>query len=427
MRKITAILLGVGLVLHALAVWRALARTQREVRVRQSEILEPEQDDIIEERLDLYPSLSGVLGQDWLDREITVHPAKSPYALARWLRINGYEVRLEMLERLLEMFKTTPGMGERRRRIRTDPKALMDTIVELHFAAWLTQNIVPFEMTKAGADFRVELAEGAILPIEATTPRQAMWFDDLFTRFTYIKRSTGLSARWGFHAEDVPDREAEEDVLREVVTTARIDDYLPDGAAEAILAEIVEEILTKSVALESVAGIGTAGFTVKRPDVGLRAEWWKDGSGYLSGAPGARTPLVWGPWVEIRDAARYKAEVSKQLPPGQTSALLVGTNQLDDGDLRNWADWVERQPDQWAPINWSAIPEHIKYVILYKVSWHLIEPQCALLLINTESSHPGAPGFDAFRERMFPIPYRRVPTRHSVWASTDRCFDRRWF
>ena len=72
-------------------------------------------------------------------------------------------------------------------------------------------------------------------------------------------------------------------------------------------------------------------------------------------------------------------------------------------------------------------PEHIKYVILYKVSWRLLEPQCALLLINAESSYPDVPGFEAFRERMFPILYRKVPTRYRVWASTYRCFERKWF
>ncbi|MCD6059113.1 MAG: hypothetical protein K0Q89_2643 [Thermomicrobiales bacterium] len=199
---------------------------------------------LIKERLAAYPNLQHALGDAWAKRQESVHPAKSPYALARWLRIvDGYEVRLEMLERLLAIFKTAPSMGERRNRIRTDPKALIDTVVELHFAAWLTENNIPFEMTKIGADFRVELAEGAILPIEATTPRHAMWFDDLFTCLTYIKRTTGLSARWGFYAEDVPVRKADEDQPRGAVTTARIDDFLPDSTAEAILDEIVDETL----------------------------------------------------------------------------------------------------------------------------------------------------------------------------------------
>jgi hypothetical protein len=377
----------------------------------------------IKERLAAYPSLQHALGDPWAKRQESVHPAKSPYALARWLRIDGYEPRLEMLERLLTTFKMAPSMGERRNRIRTDPKALIDTVVELHFAAWLTQNNIRFEMTKIGADFRVELADSAILPIEATTPRHAMWFDDLFTRFTYIKRTSGLSARWGFYAEDVPVREADEDLPHGVAITARIDDFLPDNTAESILDAIVDETLMGIADLQSPASTRRPSFTLACPEVGLRAEWWNDGSGYLSGASGARTPLVWGPWAEVRDAARYKVEKSKQLPSGQTSALLVGTNQLDNGDLRYWADWVEREPDQWAPIKWADIPGHIKYVVLYKVSWELLEPQCALLLINTESSYPDVPGFEAFRERMFPFPYRKVPTRHVVWASTERCFD----
>jgi len=381
----------------------------------------------IKERLAAYPNLQHALGDAWAKRQESLHPAKSPYSLARWLRIDGYEVRLEMLERLLTMFRMAPGMAERRRRIRTDPQALIDTVVELHFAAWLRQNNIRFEMTKVGADFRVELADGSILPIEATTPRHAMWFDDLFSRFTYIKRTSGLSARWGFYAEDVSVREADEDSPRGVVNTARIDDFLPDDVAEAILDGIVEETLTNIAGLESSATNGATGFTLARPEMGLRADWWNDDSGYLSGASGARTPLVWGPWAEVRDAARYKVEKSKQLPSGQTSALLVGTNQLDNGDLGYWADWVEREPDQWVPIKWEAIPDHIKYVILYKVFWSHLEPQCALLLVNEASTYPDVPGFEDFRERLFPILYRKIPTKFRVWASTYRCLERKWF
>jgi hypothetical protein len=384
-------------------------------------------DDPLEERLNQYPNLLRTLGSKWLEREVTIHPAKSRYALARWLRIDGYDGRLETLERLLAMFTTTQNMAERRRRLRTDPKALIDTIVELHFAAWLTENNIPFEMTKVGADFRVELANGSFLPIEATTPRHAMWFDDLFTRFVYIKRTTGFSGRWGFHAEDIPVGDVDESSLPSVVPTTHLDDYLPDNTAEAIFDQIVDQVLMNIATLQSGASSATPGFTVVRPEIGLRSEWWSDGLGYFSGNSGARTPLVWGPWAEIRKAARTKVDESKQLPPGQTSALLVGTNQLNNGDLWHWANWVEKVEDDWVPIRWNDFPEHIKYVILYKTSWRLLQPECALLLINTESTYPNVPGFESFRERMFPIRYRKVASRHAVWASTERCFDRSWF
>lgn len=332
-----------------------------------------------------------------------------------------------MLERLLAMFKTTPNMAERRNRLRTDPKAFIDTVVELHFAAWLSENNIPFEMTKVGADFDVELADGSFLPVEATTPRHAMWFDDLFTRFVYIIRTTGLSGRWGFYDEDVPVGDAGESSRRGVVPSTHIDDFLPDNSAEATFDQIVDEVLTNIATLQSRANPSLSSFTVVRPEIGLRSEWWFDGSGYFSGSSGVRTPLAWGPWAEIRDAAHNKVEETKQLPPGRTSALLVGTNQLNDGDLRYWADRVEKSDDEWVPIRWRYIPEHIKYIILYKISWGLLEPQCAILLINTESSYPDVPGFEAFREQMFPCPYRRVASRHVVWASTERCFDRSWF
>jgi hypothetical protein len=79
------------------------------------------------------------------------------------------------------------------------------------------------------------------------------------------------------------------------------------------------------------------------------------------------------------------------------------------------------------PLKWEQIPPQIKYIILYKVYWSQLEPQCSLLLINEASTYPDVPGFEAFRERMFPIRYRKIRARFRVWASSDRCFDRKWF
>ena len=47
----------------------------------------------IADRLRAYPVLYRILGIGWINKEELTHPAKSRSALARWLRIDGYEVR----------------------------------------------------------------------------------------------------------------------------------------------------------------------------------------------------------------------------------------------------------------------------------------------------------------------------------------------
>jgi hypothetical protein len=412
-RKIIAILLGAGFVLLVMSVRRAYTRTKRERTVHELEAPVADQDDPIKERLSLYPKLHRVLGEDWLEREVNVHPAKSQYALARWLRfVNGFEVRLEMLDRLLGMFEKTSGIAERCDRIRGDAPSLEATFTELHFAGWLAENGIRFEMPKEGADFRVELPEGSSLPIEAMTPRRDVWFDDLFTRLQYISRGSGISLRWGFYREDLPNYG--DDVYR-----------LEMQLDEETALSIVNEALANIAEIEANQGRGRTAFEQRRPEIGLRAEWWKEDHRYMSGSTGAGTPVAGDIWAQIRNAARIKAQ--KQLPEGQTSALLVGANQLNEGNLGYWADMVEKWPDEHVPINWNQIPSQIKYVILYKPHWGQLEPRCALLLVNEESPYPDVAGFEAFRKRMFPIRYRQLPTRFTAWASTDRCFDRSWF
>ena len=406
-------MLAVGLVLLVLVIRRHRVVMGREAHVRDLEVPKAGQDDPIRDKLATYPNLHRVLGKTWLSEQVQIHPAKSQYALARWLRfVNGFEVRLEMLDRLLGMFEQTSGIAERCDRIRGDAPSLEATFTELHFAGWLAEYGIRFEMPKEGADFRVGLSDGSLLPIEAMTPRRDVWFDDLFTRLQYISRRSGISLRWGFHREDMADYG--DDVYR---LEMQLDEETALG--------IVNEALANIEKIEASQERGKTTFEQRRPEIGLRAEWWKDSGHYMSGSTGAGTPIAGDIWVQIRNAARIKAQ--KQLPEGETSALLVGANQLNRGNLGYWADQVETWPDEHVPINWSQIPSQVKYVILYKPHWSQLEPQCALLLINTESPYQDVPGFDAFRERMFTFPYRKVPSRHVVWASTERCFDRSWF
>jgi hypothetical protein len=366
----------------------------------------------IADRLRAYPVLYRILGDGWINAEELTHPAKSRSALARWLRIDGYEVRPAMLERLFAMFESRSGMGERRSSIKGDPLSLEATMTELHFAAWLEANGYAFELTRVGPDFRVQLTEDSWLEIEVTTPRQDVWFGDIFDRLMYIKRESGHSLRFGFYREDFPEH-------------ARDIDQLDAPEAEKIVLDVVDEALTNIASSKGASTPESPSFQQRWPEIGLRATWWNDGSEYMSRATGPNSPNYWEIWQRTRNAANQKAK--KQLPPDQSRCLLIGADKLNDGDRWYWADWVEGQPDEYVPIRWDVIPPQIKYVIIYKVSWSNLDPSCALLLVNDESPFPHVDGFDEFQRKVFPIRYRTVGTRFTVWASTHRCFDRSWF
>lgn len=365
----------------------------------------------IADALSTYPALHRALGPKWIAKEEATHPAESRCSLARWLRIDGYEVRPRALDRLLGAFEDRAGMAERRNRLKGDPLSLGSTMVELHFAGWLEANGFPFELPKVGPDFKVGLAEDSYLPIEVTTPRQDVWFSDLFDRLMYIKRESGLSLRFGFYRKDLPNDSFDVNRLDLALT-------------EEIVMEVVGEALSN---LAPAAGPSRPEYPTlvqRRPEIGLRATWWNDGTQYMSGDSGPSTGHPWSIWERIRIAACQKAE--KQLPPDRPYALLVGADQINFMDRGNWAEWVKGQPDEHIPIRWADIPPQIKYVIFYKVSWGEIEPNCAFLLVNDETPFPNVVGFEEFRKRLFPIAYRKIPSRLSVWASTERCNDRRW-
>jgi hypothetical protein len=366
----------------------------------------------IADRLRSYPVLYSILGNRWINKEELTHPAESKSALARWLRIDGYEVRPSMLDRLLVMFESRSGMGERRRSIKGDPLSLAATMTELHFAAWLEANGFPFELTKTGPDFKVQLMEDSWLEIEVTTPRQDVWFADIFDRLMFIKRVSGFSLSFGFYREDIPE-------------DGSVIDELEPPEAEKLVLNVVNEALTTIASAEGASTRESPSFEQRCPEIGLRATWWNDGSQYMSGATGPTSPNYWEIWQRIQNSAVQKAK--KQLPPDQTRGLLIGADQLNNGDRGYWADWVHDQPDEYVPIQWDVIPPQIKYVIIYKVSWSKLEPHCALLLVNEESPFPHVDGFEEFQRKLFPIRYRTVPSKFTVWASTDRCTDRKWF
>jgi hypothetical protein len=366
----------------------------------------------IADRLRSYPVLYRVLGDGWINKEELTHPAESRSALARWLRIDGYEVRPLMLDRLLAMFESKSGMGERRRSIKGDPLSLEATMTELHFAAWLEANGFPFDLTKIGPDFKVQLKEDSWLEIEVTTPHQDVWFADIFDRLMYIKRESGLSLRFGFYREDFPEH-------------GRDIDKLDAPEAEKIVLDVVDEALTNIASAEGESTPESPSFQQRWPEIGLRATWWNDGTQYMSGAAGSTTPNGGEIWKRIQNAAVQKTK--KQLPSDRSYGLLIGADKLDDGDRWHWADLVHREPDEYVPILWSVIPPQIKYVIIYKVSWSKLEPNCALLLVNDESPFPHAEGFEEFQRKLFPTRYRTLPSKFTVWASTQRCMDRSWF
>lgn len=126
----------------------------------------------LREQVERLPRLKAALGARWIDREESTDPIASRYALARWLRREGFFEGLAVLDGILADFSTVAGIAARGRRLRSDPAAVYETITELKFGAWLRSKGWDFRWPDAGPDFSIDLDDGAVLSIEVTTPRR---------------------------------------------------------------------------------------------------------------------------------------------------------------------------------------------------------------------------------------------------------------
>jgi len=170
--------------------------------------------------LEPYPHLRKALGETWVTEQNQIDPIQSSFPLARWLRMDGFEPDLITLDAVLGRLSGIAGMASRRKRIRTDAPGFMETLTELYFGAWLTDQGYSFEWPKQGPDFLVPFEGNGTLLIEVTTPRKSAWSQDLFERLHLVALQTGYSARLEFSLEELHDSCLSSEVVAIVVERA---------------------------------------------------------------------------------------------------------------------------------------------------------------------------------------------------------------
>lgn len=335
-----------------------------------------------------YPNLRQALGDRWIAEQDLVDPIVSPYPLARWLRMDGFECDLTTLNMVLHKLETVSGIADRRRRIRGDAPALMETLTELYFGAWLLDRGYQFDWPRKGADFLVYLGDDQTLAIEVTTPRKASGSEDLFERLDLVALRTGHAVRIEHSLE-----------------------LLPDSAfSTSFVATVVRQVLNKlEVAGSESREIVENQYNYidyrryeKYREHGMKITWTPSASPGISkiSSPGPTTP--YSGFYELVSAAGNKA---KQLPEERAGVLAFGSNQQSI-PWYSFVDSLRRQHSEVTQFDWSFLPNQVKYVVLYSMELRRIEPFDAIWITNPASQFSDPPGAVQFFRDLFPFPLR---------------------
>ena len=327
-------------------------------------------------RLSPYPTLRKVLGPDWIAEQDAMDPVLSPFSLARWLRMDEFGTDLSMIDGILREFRDVPGMKERRRRMRSDPFALMETLTELYFALWLRHRAIPFDLPKTGADFKVNLGGGRSLAIEVTTLRLIQWAQDLFERLDLVGQRLGYSAEVEHKLETLPETSRSVQIVSTIVT----------NALEALTAPKVE----------SSGGI-TNVIVQTYPEYETKVTWTPSPFPGLSQKTSPDTPSPSTMFYRLVSTAQKKA---CQLPDDQAGILLFGTVNLPQTQLWSFEKALLRDHVEF---DWTQVPDQIKHVILYSFDLKRAEPANATWIVNPASTLPDVPEAIEILESLFPL------------------------
>jgi len=269
-----------------------------------------------------------------------------------------------------------PGIADRRRRLRSDPAGFEETLTELWFAAWLRSHQRSFEWPPQGSDFVISLDPATTLPLEATTPRQARWMQDLFERLHLVALRFGYEVRVDHEAEMLPTGFDPEQVVISTVTDILNTLRTTTGRSKRRPRFIYKELALTITMKPSI------------DPVILQSSYSGPVSSY------------WG-FEYIVAAARAKAA---QLPRSAPSALLLGTRQLPDLIWNRFIDTLRRDPTFDQGLEWSRMPAHITYVLLFTFNLKSIQPFEAFVLTNPESPFEHPVGLEHFLTTLFPYP-----------------------
>lgn len=333
-------------------------------------------------RVEAYPHLRQALGRSWIAEQETVDPVESPYRLARWLRIDGFARALAGLDGILGWLAHVGGIADRRQRLRADPLGFMETVTELHVAAWLLDRGYRFTWPSAGADFAIHLETDQPLRMEVTTPRKAAWSDDLFERLGLIPRRTGFAAEVKHELETLPDAVLSDDLVGRVAREAT-----------GLLA-----------AAEHSAHLSPTPPVVQQyPEAGLSITWTRNSEGYVAAgtSPGPTSPYTG--WNYVVAAAATKA---RQLPENEAGALLVGTRQMPTLAWEHFLDALRYYRPEDLALDWSLLPPQVTFVVLYGFVLRQLQPYEAMYLVNPASPLPIRREVMVFFQTLFPASLR---------------------
>ena len=332
-------------------------------------------------RLESYPHLQQALGPNWVREQEQIDPIESPYPLARWLVMDGFEPDLTTVDGVLGRLSAVSGIADRRKRIRADAPALMQTLTELYFGAWLLDLGYTFDWPKKGADFAVNVGTDQPLDIEVTTPRRAAWSEDLFQRLHLVALRTGYSANIEYSSETLPDLEFSGEI---VSTVAR-------QALDAIESPVASS--TKQKPRHVVQ---------QYPKFGIKISWTSSDDPQIRAITSFEPMTPYYGFSYLVAAARSKEH---QMPEGGAGVLLVGTHQLP---ALRWDSFhsalLNPRPKGTLQFQWDHVPSSVKHVILYSMELRRIQPFKATWLVNPASPFPDSPGATRFFQDVFPYP-----------------------
>lgn len=322
-----------------------------------------------------YPTLREVLGPDWITEQDAIDPVLSRFSLTRWLRVDGFDPDLSALDEILKELRNIPGMKERRRRMRSDPFALMETLTELHFGSWLRHRGIPFDLPKEGADFKVHLGNGRSLAIEATTPRMTHWAQDLFERLDLVGQRSGYAVDIEYELETLPDMSRSMEIVLTVVRDA-LEALTPTGAKP------------KSVTIPEI--------DQDYPMYGTKVIWTP------SLHPGIKqwtSPKPTSPYTMFYRLVSVAQTKACQLPVDQAGVLLLGTANLPHTQLWSFEKALFGEDLEF---DWTQVPNQIKHVILYTFKLERVDPFKAMCITNPASTLADTPEVTEFYEDLFP-------------------------
>jgi hypothetical protein len=285
----------------------------------------------------------------------------------------GYEDELRHLDEMLSCFAARPGMAERRRKLRRDPKSFSEVFAELNAVDWILGSGYEIRLPPIGPDIRVELMEGE-LPIEVTTPRRLVWKDDVADRLWILAELEGVSFTVESESEPNPG-----DVSPDQATTLFLD------AAKELVRVISEhpKVKSPSKTLDEIDCV----ISINRHDPRRIV--------FRTSIAASRR---YGAYWYAKEAARQKAG---QFVPGIPNALLVSLDQMAEQDQLGFDVSLTLEPSD-IPIHWEEVPPEVHFLLMCRSRRSHSDPIVGRWIKNPNSPYENPQGSIELLQALFP-------------------------